>query len=148
MAASLRLLRFTIRLGLVVGWAWFIYDVSSDASPSGPSAGGAGLLDFLPRPDLFAHAGVYAIFAWLLMLLALPIKFCKPINIALHFLMPIIIVFVYGLAMEMVQDGIPERSAEALDVVADVVGALITIVFMVKVWPRIKRARRAVAAHL
>lgn len=148
MAASLRLARFAIRLALVAAWAWFIYSVSSDPTPSGPSNGGDGLLDFLPRPDLFAHAGVYAIFAWLLMLLALPIKFCKPINVALHFLMPIVIVFVYGFSMEMVQDGIPERSAEALDVVADVVGALLTIAFMATLWPKIKRARRAVAAQL
>lgn len=144
----MRLVRFTIRLALVAGWAWFIYWVSSDPTPPGTGPDGGGALDFLPRGDLFAHAGTYAIFAWFLMLLALPVRFCKPINVALHLLMPIVIAGVYGIAMEMIQDGIPERSAEILDVVADIVGAIIAIALMARVWPKIKRLGHAAAAQL
>lgn len=128
-----------------MGWAWFIYWVSSAPVPPGADDAG-GFLAFLPRADLFAHFGVYAIFGWLVMLFLLPIKLCKPINVSLHFAMPVIIAGVYGIAMEWVQDGIPERSAEALDVVADVAGAIVAVAFVAYLWPKIKRLGHAIAA--
>jgi VanZ family protein len=144
-AASLRLFRILLRFALPAAWAWFIFWVSSEPVPPGTGADG-GFLDFLPRPDLVAHFGVYAIFGWLVMLSLLPIKLCKPINVALHFAMPVIIAGVYGIAMEWVQDGIPERSAEALDVIADIVGAIAAVAVMTYLWPKIKRLGHAIAA--
>jgi hypothetical protein len=145
----MRFLRRLFPLVLAAGWAWFIYWVSSAPVPPGTDAtDGSSFLDFLPRGDLFAHAAVYAVLTWFLVLAAVPVRFCKPLNVTLHFLMPVVIAGVYGIAMEFVQDGIPERSAEALDVVADIAGAILTIAFMVKVWPKIKRLGRATAAYL
>jgi VanZ family protein len=145
-AGSFRLLRILFRFALPVGWAWFIFWVSSAPVPPGTGGDGSSFLDFLPRADLFAHFAVYAIFAWLVMLAVLPIKLCKPINVSLHFAMPVIIVGVFGIGMEFVQDTIPERSAEALDVVADVLGAIATVAVMTYLWPKIKRLGYAIAA--
>ncbi|MDA0797268.1 MAG: VanZ family protein [Chloroflexi bacterium] len=145
MAASLRLFRILFRLALPMGWAWFIFWVSSTPVPPGAGTDG-GFLSFLPRADLFAHFGVYAIFGWLVMQSLLPIKLCKPINVSLHFAMPVIIAGVSGIAMEWVQDGIPERSAEAVDVVADIAGAIAAVAFMAYLWPKIKRLGHAIAA--
>jgi VanZ family protein len=132
-----------------VGWAWFIFWVSSSPTPLGTDPNSAAsFLDFLPREDLFAHGIVYAALAWLVMLTLLPIKLCKPINVSLRFVMPVVIAGVYGTAMEFVQDGIAERSAEALDVVADVTGALLTVAFMGYLWPKVKGVWRAVASRL
>lgn len=145
MATSLRLFRILFRFALPLGWAWFIFWVSSEPVPSGAGADG-GFLSFLPRADLFAHFGVYAILGWLVMRFLLPIKLCKPINVSLHFAMPVIIAGVYGIAMEWVQDGIAQRSAEALDVVADIAGAVVAVAFMAYLWPKIKRLGYAIAA--
>jgi VanZ family protein len=60
--------------------------------------------------------------------------------------MPVIIAGVYGIAMEWVQDGIAQRSAEALDVVADIAGAVVAVDFMAYLWPKIKRLGYAIAA--
>jgi hypothetical protein len=146
-AASVRLVRRLLPFTLAAGWAWFIFWVSSSPAPLG-SDSAASFLDFLPRGDLFAHGIAYAALAWLVMLTLLPIKLCKPINVSLRFVMPIVIAGVYGIAMEFVQDGIAERSAEALDVVADVAGALLTVAFMGYLWPKVKGVWRAVASLL
>lgn len=141
MAVSKRLVRLLIPFALATGWAFLIYWASTMPTPLviGPDNNG-NFLDFLPRKDLIAHAAAYSILTWLLMLSVLPFTLCKPINVLLHRIMPIVIAGVYGFAMEWVQGGIPGRSAEVLDVAADVVGAIIAIAFMTCIWPKAKRA--------
>jgi VanZ family protein len=134
------------RFALPLGWAWLIFLVSSAPVPPGIGSDGSSLLDLLPRGDLFAHFAVYSIFAWLVMLAVLPIKLCRPINLSLHLAMPVIIAGVYGIGMEFVQDSMTERSAEALDVVADVIGAIAAVASMAYLWPKIKRLSHAIAA--
>ena len=90
------------------------------------------------------HAATYAMFAWLLMLLALPVKFCKPTNLA----MPAVIAGVYGIAMQMVEVNVPGLPTEVLGVFTDIGGAILSIAVMVRIWPRIKRLGRAAAAQL
>jgi VanZ family protein len=144
--ASLRFFRIVFRFVLPMGWAWFIFWISSTPVSPGIGANGTSLFDFLPRADLFAHFAVYLVFSWLVMLAVLPIKVCKPLNVSLHFAMPVIIAGVYGISMELVQDPIPNRTADALDVVADILGAMTTVVVAAGLWPKIKRLCDSIAA--
>ena len=138
----MRFVRLLVPFLLVVVWAWFIFWVSTRVTPlSVESGGGNNILDLIPRADLFAHGLAYAILSWLIMLAVLPVKICKPIRISLHYIMPIVVAGVYGIAMELIQEGIAERSAEVIDVVADIAGALCSTAFMVYFWPEIKRSR-------
>ena len=82
------------------------------------------------------------------MLSVLPFRFYKPINIALHYIMPVISAGVCGIAMEWVQGTIPQRSAESLDVIADITGAILAVTFMITIWPRIKRTYPRIASIL
>lgn len=142
MRGSLRLVRLLVPFLAVVVWAWFIFWMSTRETPlSVESGGGGNLLNLIPRADLFAHGLAYAILSWLIMLAVLPVKLCKPIRISLHYIMPVVVVGVYGIAMELVQEGIAERSAEVIDVIADVAGALCSMAFMLYLWPEIKRLR-------
>ena len=109
-----------------VAWAYVIYVLSTDPSP--PGAGGR--LDFLPRADLFAHFGMYAVLSFLLVLSVLPVRIWAPLTLALRAGLPVVVAGTFGIAMELVQDTIPERSAGVDDAIADILGAVAAVVFV------------------
>ncbi len=125
-------------------WALVIYDLSTDPSP--PAAESAGLLDFLPRPDLFVHFGLYGIFGLLLIWSVLPIRLWRPLKLALRTGMPVVIAGTFGIAMELVQDTIPERSASVDDAIADILGAIGAVLFVFVVRRVFHLGRRRSAA--
>lgn len=128
-----------IALLLAGGWAYFIYWGS--VSPSAPATDLGGRLDFLGRPDLFVHAGAYALLAFCLRLWVGPIRLCRPFNVTLRYFMPVLVAGIYGSAIELVQRTIATRDTDPLDATADIIGAIIAVA-IVGLWLQARKRRR------
>ncbi|MDA1035950.1 MAG: VanZ family protein [Chloroflexi bacterium] len=128
-ARFLSVVLLVLPMAASVAWAVVIYGLSTDPTP--PGTGGDGnVLDFLPRPDLFVHFGLYGIFGLLLIWSVLPLRVWQPLTLALRTGLPVVVGGVFGIAMELVQDTIPERSASVDDAVVDILGAIAAVVFV------------------
>ena len=123
-----------------MGWAYLIFWLL--ASPDPPTESASDFLSFLGRPDLFAHAVLFGGLAFLLRVWIGPVRLCRPFNVSLRYFMPVLIAGIYGVALELVQSETSERSAEALDVVADLWGAAVAVAF-VGLWLQVRKPRSA-----
>lgn len=130
MAASVPpALKLVLPLAASAAWAYVVFVYSTDPSPPGVSDN-AGRLDFLPRPDLFVHFAMYGLLSLLLILAVLPVRLFRPFTLALRAGLPVVVAGVYGIALELVQSTIPERSGSVDDAVADILGAITAVVFV------------------
>ena len=84
----------------------------------------------MPRADLWGHFGFYGIFGLLLIWVVWPFHAWTPLELAVRTGLPVVIAGTYGVAMEMLQADMAERSAEFVDVIADVGGAIGAVAFV------------------
>jgi VanZ family protein len=139
----------TLPIAAAIGWAWFLFWISSDPTPLGADLTDDGnFLDFLPRADLFAHFGVYAILAFFLRWSLAWVRTWRPFEQAIRNGMPVVIVGVYGASLELMQETIDARAGEILDAVADSAGAIAMVFFLAYLWPRSVRLTRRLVARL
>ena len=144
-----RLLRFLLPITGAVGWAYFIFWISVDPSPAGAEiAEDGGFLAWLPRADLFAHFGVYAILAFFLRWSLGWVHAWRPFDWAIKNGMPIIVAGLYGVGLELQQENIDARAGEALDVVADTLGAIVMVWVLAYVLPRVSRRTQTMVDRL
>ena len=97
---------------------------------------------FLPRPDLFLHAGAYGLLAYLLRLWVGPLRLCASFNVTLRYFMPVLVAGIYGGALELVQRNVDKRLADPFDLLADVVGAILAV-GVVGFWLQLRKRRAA-----
>ncbi len=121
-----RLVLLALPIAASVAWAFVVFVYSTDPAPPGV-AENAGRLDFLPRPDLFVHFGMYGLLSLFLILSLLPIRIERPL---MSTGLPVLIAGLYGISLEFVQNTIPERSGSFDDGVVDVLGAIAAVVFV------------------
>ena len=86
---------------------------------------------------------MYGGLAFFLRLWVAPIRMCTSFNVTLRYFMPVLIAGLYGTGMELVQGQSEERSAEFLDILADIAGAILAVAF-VGVWLQVRNKRAAV----
>jgi len=119
-----------------------------------PTPAGAGLtrdgsfLDFLPRADLFAHFGIYAVLAFFLRWSLAWVHACRPFEQAIKNGVPIVVTGVYGAGLELMQETIDARAGEILDAVADSAGAITMVFVLAYLWPRSARLTRRLVTRL
>jgi hypothetical protein len=145
-----RLLRFIIPIAAAAGWAWFIYWISVDSSPTGAGvADDGGFLAWLPRADLFAHFALYAILAFLMRWSLGWLHTWRVFEQTIKNAMPIVIAGVYGIALELQQAwAIETRVGDPTDAIANILGALAMIGFLAYALPRTTRRTRNLIARL
>jgi hypothetical protein len=144
-----RLFRFLLPLAASVGWAWLIFWLSVDPSPAGADATReGGFLAWLPRADLFAHFGVYAILAFFLRWSFGWLHTWRPFESAIKNGLPVIIAGIYGAGLELLQETIDERAGEIADAAADTLGALVMVWVLSYALPRATQRTRTLVARL
>jgi VanZ family protein len=117
---------------LAIAWMALIYALSD--RPASGYEGVGGLLSWLPFASVIAHIGLYFVLsAFVLRTLVL----VRPVSEALIAYSTIFIALVYGVLDEIHQSNVEGRASEVIDVVADVFGAVLVVVF----WFLIKKYR-------
>ena len=117
---------------LAVGWMAFIYALSD--RPAGDFDDANDAMRWLPFASVIVHTSLYFILSVFVLraFLLLP-----PVTEGLTAYSTIFVALVYGLLDEFHQSSIEGRSSEVIDVVADVSGAVLVVVF----WFFLKRLR-------
>jgi VanZ family protein len=113
-------------------WMGMIYALSD--RPAGDYDGSNSWLSWLPFAGTVAHVGLYFVLsAFVLRALVL----LRPVAEGLIAYSTVFVALVYGVLDEIHQKGVEGRASEAIDVVADVFGAVLVVVF----WFLVKRYR-------
>jgi VanZ family protein len=124
--------RFWLWAVLSLVWMGVIYALSD--RPAGDYEGAGGLLSWLPFAGTIAHVGLYFVLSvFVLRTLVL----LRPVAEGLIAYSTVFIAFVYGVLDEIHQKSIEGRSSEVSDVVADVFGSVLVVVF----WFLLKKYR-------
>ncbi len=118
---------------LSVAWMAVIYGLSD--RPAGDYEGVGGFLSWLPFAGTVAHVGLYFVLSVFVLRTLVSIK---RITIGLGVYLTLFVALVYGLLDELHQLDVAGRASEVGDVVADVFGAVLVVVF----WFGAKRIRR------
>ncbi|MBC8453242.1 MAG: VanZ family protein [Chloroflexi bacterium] len=117
---------------LAIAWMGLIYWLSDRPAGEFDDAGDA--TSWLPFASTVAHIGLYFVLS-VFVLRALVLL--RPINEGLIAYSTVFVAFVYGVLAEIHQSNIEGRASEVGDVVADVFGAVLVVVF----WILFKRYR-------
>ncbi|HIF72601.1 MAG TPA: hypothetical protein EYQ61_08620 [Dehalococcoidia bacterium] len=113
-------------------WMGVIYWLSDQ--PAGDYGDANRWFDWLPYTGTFAHIGLYCV----LSVLALrTLMLLRPVSEGLIAYSTVFVAFVYGVLDEIHQKSVEGRASEAIDVVADVFGSVLVVVF----WFLVKRYR-------
>lgn len=134
--------RYRYQISLVLflmaaGWAGFIYVLSDRPASSFDSFN--ALVPWLPAASYFVHVGLYFVLGALLygaIILVRPLSRMSSVGWVL------IAVILYGFMDEYHQRFVDGRSFEAVDLIADVTGALIAMVVFelgIALWQRFSR---------
>ena len=109
---------------LAVGWMGLIYALSD--RPGSSYEGAAEATSWLPLATTVAHVGLYFVLsAFVLRALLL----LRPVAEGLIAYSTVLVALVYGILDEVHQSGVEGRVSEVVDVVADVFGAVLVVVF-------------------
>lgn len=119
-----------------VAWMAVIYGLSD--RPAGDYEGAGGFFSWLPFAGTVAHVGLYFVLSVFVLRTLVAIK---RITIGLSVYLTLFVALVYGLLDELHQSDVAGRSSEVGDVVADVFGAVLVVVFWFGA-NRIRRMRR------
>ncbi len=117
---------------LALGWMAFIYALSDQ--PAGALDDANDLVSWLPLASVVVHVALYFILS---VLVLRTFVLLRPVTEGLIAYSTIFVALVYGVLDEFHQSGVAGRASEAIDVVADVSGAVLVVVF----WFFIKRYR-------
>jgi len=118
---------------LSVAWMAVIYGLSD--RPAGDYEGVGDATSWLPLATTIAHVALYFVFgAFVLRTLVL----IKRMPVWMSAYLTVFAAFVYGVLDELHQSNVDGRVSEAVDVVADVSGAVLVVVF----WFGVKRLWR------
>ena len=126
---------------LSVAWMAVIYMLSD--RPADDYEGVGGSLSWLPFAGTIAHIGLYFILS-VFVFRTLAALNSKRIGSGMIAYLTVFAALVYGLLDELHQTRIEGRSSEAADVVADVFGAVLAVVFWFGVnrWWRTRSGKR------
>ena len=117
---------------LALGWMAFIYALSDQ--PAGALDDANDLVSWLPLASVVVHVAMYFILS---VLVLRTFVLLRPVTEGLIAYSTIFVALVYGVLDEFHQSGVDGRTSEAIDVVADVSGAVLVVVF----WFFLKRYR-------
>ena len=117
---------------LAVAWMGLIHSLSN--KPGSDYEGASEAISWLPFATTIAHVGMYFVLSvFVLRTLVL----LWPVSAGLIAYATIFVALAYGILDEIYQSNVEGRSSEAVDVVADVFGAVLVVVF----WFLIRRYR-------
>jgi VanZ family protein len=109
---------------LAVAWMALIYSLSD--KPAGDYKDAGEATSWLPFAGTIAHIGLYFILSvFVLRTLIL----LKPVTTGLVAYATVLVALVYGVLDEIHQSNVEGRASEVQDVVADVFGAVLVVVF-------------------
>ena len=117
---------------LSVVWMAVIYGLSD--RPAGDYEGVGGSLSWLPFAGTVAHVGLYFVLG---IFVFRTIIATDRVGLGMSVYLTLFAALVYGVLDELHQSNVAGRSSEAADVIADVSGAALAVVF----WFGAKRAR-------
>ncbi len=103
--------------------------------PAGDYEGASGFFSWLPFAGTVAHVGLYFVLSVFVLRTLVSVK---RITIGLSVYLTLFVALVYGLLDELHQSNVAGRASEVGDVVADVFGAVLAVVF----WFGLKRLWR------
>ena len=121
---------------LSVAWMAVIYALSD--RPAGDYEGVGGALSWLPFAGTIAHIGLYFVLS-VFVFRTISTLNSKRLGPGLTAYLTVFAALVYGVLDEIHQRSVAGRSSEVADVVADVFGAVLAVVF----WFGTKRLQRA-----
>ena len=109
---------------LAVGWMGLIYALSD--RPGSAYEDAADATSWLPLATTVAHVGLYFVLsAFVLRAFVL----LRPVTEGLIAYKTVLVALIYGILDEVHQSGVEGRASEVVDVVADVFGAELVVVF-------------------
>ncbi len=117
---------------LAIVWMAVIYSLSD--RPGGDYEGASEATSWLPFATTIAHVGLYFILS---MFVLRAFVLLRPVSIGLIAYSTVFVALVYGVLDEIHQSNVEGRSSEVGDVVADVFGSVLVVVF----WFLIRRFR-------
>ena len=117
---------------LAVAWMALIYSLSD--KPASDYEGAGDLLSWLPFASTIVHTGLYFILS---LFVLRTLILLKPVTTGLVAYATVLVALFYGVLDEIHQSNVEGRASEAGDVVADVFGAVLVVVF----WFLLKRYR-------
>ena len=129
-------MRRNLLTGGALGWAAFIFMLSSQPATNFEGAGSS--LDFIPAVDFFAHIFLYFVLAALVYGV---LRIYLPRRKKLLMIDTVIFSLLYGVSDEFHQSFVPGRSASAIDLLGDVLGAVLAVTLWLAIH-RIMRNRR------
>ena len=117
---------------LALGWMAFIYALSD--RPAGDFDDANDVVSWLPLASVVVHVALYFILSLSVLRMFVLLR---PVSEGLIAYSTIFVALVYGVLDEFHQSGVYGRASEAIDVVSDVSGAVLVVVF----WFFLKRYR-------
>ena len=117
---------------LAVGWMAFIYALSDRPGSDYSDANDA--VSWLPLASIVVHTALYLILS---VFVLRTFVLLRPVTEGLIAYSTIFVALVYGVLDELHQSNVEGRTSEVIDVVADVSGAVLVVVF----WFFLKRYR-------
>ena len=122
--------------GGALGWAFLIFMLSS--FPASQFDEAKSFFDFVPSIDFFAHMGLYFVLA---ALVHASLRIYLPKRKDLLAIDTVIFALLYGASDEFHQSFVPGRTASAIDIVADVLGAILAVTLWY-IFDRLRKRRR------
>ncbi len=122
--------------GGALGWAVLIFLLSSQPASRFDEA--ESTFDFLPAIDFIAHVGLYFVLA---ALVHAALRIYLPKRKDLLAVDTVIFCLLYGVSDEFHQAFVPGREATAIDLAADVLGAILAVTLWLA-FDRIRKYRR------
>ena len=117
---------------LAVSWMALIYSLSD--KPASDYEGASEATSWLPFATTIVHVGLYFILS---LFVLRTLVLLRPVTTGLVAYATVLVALVYGILDEIHQSNVEGRASEAVDVVADVFGAVLVVVF----WFLLKRYR-------
>jgi hypothetical protein len=115
-----------------VGWMGLIYSLSN--KPGSDYEGASEAISWLPFATTIVHVGMYFVLS---VFVLRTFVLLSPVSAGLIAYATIFVALSYGILDEIHQSHVEGRSSETVDVVADVFGAVVVVVF----WFLIRRYR-------
>ncbi len=129
-------MRRNLITGGALGWAVLIFLLSSRPASSFEDAGDT--VDFLPAAEFFAHVFLYFVLA---ALVHASLRIYLPKRKRLLAVDTVIFSLLYGVSDEFHQAFVPGRSVSGVDIVADVLGAVLAVTLWLA-FDRIRQHRK------
>jgi VanZ family protein len=117
---------------LAIAWMALIYSLSD--KPASDYEGASEATAAIPFATTIVHVGLYFILS---LFVLRTLVLLRPVTTGLIAYATVLIALVYGILDEIHQSNVEDRASEAVDVVADVFGAVLVVVF----WFLIKKYR-------